>query len=213
MYQAIVEDRAKLGVDDVTYALWYLLNINSTAQRVQEAADQLDLNSGPEEPEPPRDIGKRWESIQSGKGGWHGSRRDRIFHTENSADQPLPEHEEAQPPEASEPAPSPGPAICDNPGVRGVKGFLFLNCEHCGKSYSTFFRNYQVTTTCRFCRNPISSDVFQTVKAYVNCKKCEGCKLTYRTNVRADAFSLECKKCGSPIDLLRGKYGHFYTQF
>lgn len=76
------------------------------------------------------------------------------------------------------------------------KGFLYLQCEECGK-----FKGFMP-------KNPISEyhcDCGHTTKLkdmkamYVNCE-C-GQKFKYLTNATGDTVTIDCYNCGSPVDL------------
>lgn len=78
----------------------------------------------------------------------------------------------------------------------GYKGFLYIKCEACG-------------TTKGFCvKSPITENrcacgqvtALRNLKPlYVNCKCGESFK--YRTNITDNYASIDCIKCGAPVDL------------
>ena len=89
--------------------------------------------------------------------------------------------------------------------ARPVKGFLIIRCRSCGKSKSFFLREYATATRCAGCGEEIPLDGNLLRPAYMKCPACENA-IRYQTNFMGERIELNCKKCGSPVDLeLNGK--------
>ena len=79
----------------------------------------------------------------------------------------------------------------------GYKGFVHIECEHCGEIKSTSLRNYQTSFTCNSCREstPMTRDNMRRIEMYCKCGKLS----TYHTNRTDGMFDLECISCGNPV--------------
>lgn len=90
----------------------------------------------------------------------------------------------------------------------GYKGFLFLQCEACGKE-SRFFYKYPATTWVCECGHVIQLNDVRP--AFAKCKKCEARQLRYWTNSKKSHIDIECKDCQAPIDLELNSRGTAYV--
>lgn len=94
------------------------------------------------------------------------------------------------------------------PRPNGYKGFLYIECQDCGKERTFYAKNPMNRWRCECGHVTELSDLRP---AYTYCRKCEN-PLRYMTNLEKAAFSVECRKCGAPIDMERsGKGTEFVT--
>lgn len=106
--------------------------------------------------------------------------------------------------EAAQPAdPSPRVFVPDaNPKPKedrtetGYKGFLYIKCDACG-STKGFCAKTQIKEARCDCGH--ATPLKDLKPLYVNCKCGESFK--YRTNLTDDTATINCIKCGSPVDL------------
>ena len=89
------------------------------------------------------------------------------------------------------------------PYPNGYKGFLYIECEGCGKERTFYAKNPFTRWKCECGHETALADLRP---AYTYCRKCEN-TLKYMTNLKKDAFSVECRKCGAPIDMERSSKG------
>lgn len=82
------------------------------------------------------------------------------------------------------------------PSETGVKGFLYIKCEACGKT-----RGFCAKTPIKraACKCGHATELRNLKPLYVNCECGETFK--YRTNLTDSIASINCIKCGSPVDL------------
>lgn len=86
-----------------------------------------------------------------------------------------------------EPAPSEKP--------KGYKGFLYLECPHCGKRRA-FCSGYPLKYyKCDDCGE--ETELHDLARMYLNCE-C-GKNSAYLTNVTDEVFDVECIECGAPV--------------
>lgn len=80
----------------------------------------------------------------------------------------------------------------------GFKGFLFIQCEACGKEKSFFFK-YPVTSwTCECGHVTRLRDL---LPAHTQCNKCGDRPIKYKTNSTKKNLTIACKNCQAPIDM------------
>lgn len=77
------------------------------------------------------------------------------------------------------------------------KGFLYVECSHCGKTWGFNAKEERSSVICRDCGK--ETGLSRMVKAYANCQ-C-GRRFKYLTNHTSEVFDLDCLDCGSPIPL------------
>lgn len=91
----------------------------------------------------------------------------------------------------------------ERPRPNGYKGFLYIQCESCGKEKTFFAKNPMNRWRCECGHETVLTDLRP---AYTYCSKCEN-PLKYMTNLTKDIFVVECRKCGAPIDMERSRKG------
>lgn len=85
----------------------------------------------------------------------------------------------------------------EDPPQAAYKGFLYVECSHCGKTWGFNAKEERTSVLCRECGKETS--LIHMVKAYVNCQ-C-GRRFKYQTNHTSDLFDINCLDCGSPVPL------------
>lgn len=87
-------------------------------------------------------------------------------------------------------------------GQEAYKGFLYIECESCGKVKGYYAKYPSTYYQCK-CghRTPLRS----LRMAHVHCK-C-GNEFRYRTNLQNQEFTISCLSCGSPVDMELGAKG------
>lgn len=89
----------------------------------------------------------------------------------------------------------------------GYRGFLYVKCDGCGheKGFCT-----KTSITYNRCNCGHVTELRDLLPVYAKCKCGEEFK--YRSNIKADKFTINCLKCGAPIDVaLNGKQNAFTT--
>lgn len=83
--------------------------------------------------------------------------------------------------------------------MKPTKGFALIKCGTCGKIRQTFLRDYQAVYVCQDCNTeiPISDDFMKPM--HTKCYACNN-ELKFKTNLTAPQVTMNCKKCGAPID-------------
>lgn len=95
--------------------------------------------------------------------------------------------------------------------IRPVKGFILSKCPRCGAIKSFFARDCTTYNRCRECGCEYTLDGKKMIPIFSKCPACEN-TIKWRTDLTGDAIELNCKKCGSPIDLeLNGKGTAYVT--
>ena len=79
------------------------------------------------------------------------------------------------------------------------KGFLYIECEECGKTKAFCVKQ---PITFHRCKCGHETDLHDLIPVHVRCE-CDA-KFTYRTNVRSNTFTMDCLSCGSPVDMELG---------
>lgn len=87
----------------------------------------------------------------------------------------------------------------------GYKGLLHIKCEKCGitKSFGTSRPLLFHKCVCRH-----NTHLYNLATVKVRCKCGES--FMYKTNIVDPQFTMNCKSCGSPIDLELDKHGESY---
>ena len=86
-------------------------------------------------------------------------------------------------------------------------GFLYLRCEKCGKERCFCAKIPTSTHRCE-CGHYTRLKKLRPARAICKC----GGDYTYKTNITDQDFSMECLKCGAPIDLaMTRNRDSFYT--
>lgn len=121
--------------------------------------------------------------------------------------------EESEPP--APPAPVEEPVVPESTEedmeIRPVKGFILSKCPKCGAIKSFFARDYTTYNKCRECGCEYTLDGKKMIPIFAKCPACEN-TIKWRTDLTGDAIELNCKNCGSPVDLeLNGKGTAYVT--
>lgn len=118
--------------------------------------------------------------------------------SEKVAEDPTSTTQEQETPETPihTPEPKPQPEQRPEPPETGYKGFLYIKCESCG--YTKGFCTKQPIKETR-CNCGHFTKLRNLKSLYVNCKCGETFK--YRTNLTDRMATINCLKCGSPVDL------------
>lgn len=77
------------------------------------------------------------------------------------------------------------------------KGFLHLQCDHCGDIFDTCLKQEQDSLRCRKCGHTIKLTRSNMQKADLHCE-C-GKRMYYWTNRTGAMFDMTCIECGSPV--------------
>ena len=109
-----------------------------------------------------------------------------------------------QPADAIQPAepapkinfPEPPTKPQESPATTGNKGFLYIKCEACGTTKG-FCAKTPITEHRCACGHLTALDNLKPL--YVNCKCGAGFK--YHTNITDNYASIDCIKCGAPVDM------------
>lgn len=129
--------------------------------------------------------------------------------SEKTPDAPTAPVQEQEAPQPSMPTqiPEPQPEQRPEPAETGYKGFLYIKCEACGSTRGFCAKTPTKEHRCK-CGH---KTVLRNLKPlYVNCECGEFFK--YRTNLQDDVATINCIKCGSPVDLeLHDKKGVYTT--
>lgn len=80
-------------------------------------------------------------------------------------------------------------------------GFLYIRCEHCGKTKGFCTKSHLKTHHCD-CGHTTKLENLKI--AEVSCDNCEQ-SFTYRTNIKDDNFVINCLHCESPVDMILNK--------
>ena len=95
---------------------------------------------------------------------------------------------------------------CTDDYFQGYKGFLYIKCDKCGRT-----KGYCASRPLSFhkceCRHNTPLHDLAFVKSTCKC----GASFTYKTNIVDPQFSMNCLKCGSPIDLELDGHGTAYV--
>lgn len=92
--------------------------------------------------------------------------------------------------------PKPPPKPQESPAEPGYKGFLYIKCEACGTTKGFCTKTAIKEHRCP-CGHLTALDNLKPL--YVNCK-C-GANFKYHTNLTDNVTSINCVKCGAPVDL------------
>lgn len=99
-----------------------------------------------------------------------------------------------------------GPPKSDN--FDGYRGFLYIKCDECGEEKGFCVKSPIVKHRCEKCGH--STDLRDLLPMFVKCK-C-GAEFKYQTNMVGHEFTINCLRCGAPIDMrLNGKETAFVT--
>lgn len=122
----------------------------------------------------------------------HGSRAETMFGAKQTWDMPAT-------------VSGAGKSTTDEP--EAYKGFLYIKCGHCGNVRGFCAKNYLQYHQCE-CGH--KTKLRELTPVFVNCK-C-GKEFKYRTNLKSQAFTIDCLACGYPVDVeLNGKGTAFVT--
>lgn len=112
------------------------------------------------------------------------------------------------------------PQDADSRGKRGqgkhryddhlVKGFVRMECPHCGAVKTAFLRAPTTTYRCFACGHDTDIDKEQLRRMYIKCPSCE-VGMKFRTNLTSEQVTIDCRNCGAPVDLELGKSGNVYV--
>jgi hypothetical protein len=92
------------------------------------------------------------------------------------------------------------------PGPAAYKGFLYVKCESCGKTRGFCVKTPIKKHSCECGHTTALEDMKpMTVKC-----KC-GAYFTYLTNITDTITSIDCLKCGAPVDLEYHEKNNEYT--
>ena len=96
------------------------------------------------------------------------------------------------------PVEKPQPQKAEPVDELGYKGFLLMECKHCGK-VKAFCAKERINKY--FCSDCGETTEFENtvVKLYLNCK-C-GNTSAYHTNINDDITDLNCIECGAPVSV------------
>lgn len=86
-------------------------------------------------------------------------------------------------------------------GQEEYKGFMYIECEACGKVKGFCTKNYIRYHRCE-CGH---ENELNCRPAHVKCKCGE--TFTYNTNIQRDEFTIDCLTCGAPVDMTLGAKG------
>lgn len=90
----------------------------------------------------------------------------------------------------------------------GYRGFLYIRCDKCGEVKGFCTKSPILQSRCDQCGH--NTDLRDLLPMFVKCE-C-GAEFKYKTNMIANAFTYNCLRCGSPIDMeLNGKGTAFVT--
>lgn len=80
---------------------------------------------------------------------------------------------------------------------KSFKGFVHIECEHCGQITSTCLKRWQTEFICNSCheKTPMTDGNMRRVEV---CCKC-GTEISYYTNRVDGMFDIECINCGNPV--------------
>lgn len=80
---------------------------------------------------------------------------------------------------------------------KSFKGFVSIECEHCGTITNTCLKNWQTNFTCNSCKEktPMTEDNMRKAVAFCKC----GTEIHYHTNRADGMFDIECINCGNPV--------------
>lgn len=87
------------------------------------------------------------------------------------------------------------------------RGFLYIECEDCGK-----VKGYCAKQDMHFHRCECGHDTYlkDLRPVHVACRKC-GAHYRYKTNKQGQTFTIDCLRCGAPVDMELGKRGTAYV--
>lgn len=91
-----------------------------------------------------------------------------------------------------------------------VKGFVRMECPHCGAVKTVFLKAPTTTYSCRVCGQDTDIDKEQLRRMYIKCPSCE-VGMKFRTNLTSEQVTIDCRNCGAPVDLELGKSGNVYV--
>lgn len=94
--------------------------------------------------------------------------------------------------------------------VRPVKGFILSKCPRCGFIKSFFTREFTTYNKCRECGHEYTLDGNKMIPIFAKCQCCER-EIKWRTDLTGEFLELDCKNCGSPIDLELNAKGTAYV--
>jgi hypothetical protein len=77
------------------------------------------------------------------------------------------------------------------------KGFVHMECEHCGEITTTCLKGWQLHFTCKHCAQPTKMTDYNMRKVNMKCQ-C-GTESWYHTNRIEGMFDIECVNCGNPV--------------
>ena len=122
------------------------------------------------------------------------SRVEAMFGKKDSWDMPA---KAEKPTEAAKPAPAEAPKPT-------YTGFIYARCESCGKE-----KGYcaKAPISHHKCECGHSTELSIMKPARVTCE-CGG-DFTYKTNIQDRSFTINCLKCGSPVDLEMSKWAAY----
>ncbi|MBR4934465.1 MAG: hypothetical protein IKZ01_01190 [Anaerotignum sp.] len=77
------------------------------------------------------------------------------------------------------------------------KGFVHMECEHCGEIVSTCLKGYFLHYICNHCgqKTKMTDDNMRKVNMKCQCGK----EFYYHTNRTDGMFDIECVNCGNPV--------------
>ena len=81
--------------------------------------------------------------------------------------------------------------------LKAFRGFMHIECEHCGKITSTCLKGWQRFFTCNNCNERLPMTEENMRKVVMDCK-C-GNHSEYFTNRVDGMFDIDCINCGAPV--------------
>ena len=87
----------------------------------------------------------------------------------------------------------------DGDAQEGYRGFLYIECEKCGKTKGFCVKH---SITHHQCECGHKTELRNLLPAHVRCE-CDK-RFTYHTNVQSNVFTIDCLSCGSPVDMELG---------
>jgi len=77
----------------------------------------------------------------------------------------------------------------------GYRGFLYIECPHCGHKRGLYSKNPITTYHCAECGCDTKLEDLIPLIAQCECGK----RWVYKTNAKEESFDITCIECGSPI--------------
>lgn len=90
----------------------------------------------------------------------------------------------------------------------GVRGFVSVKCQGCGKVINTCLREARTIFNCKDCGHP--NPLERLTNIHFKCHRC-GFAAAYRTNRREKDIRMECLNCSQPVAMRRIRRGNYVT--